>query len=490
MTLKQKTISGLTWSFIDNFYNLGIQFIIGIILARLLSPGEFGLIGMITIFISVSQFLIDGGFSNSLVRKKDCTQNDYSTIFYFNLFASLVLYLLLFFLAKPISDFFNEPKLFNIIRIIGLSLIINGSGIIQRTILVKNIEFKLQTKVSVISSVLSGVICIYMACTGFGVWSLVWKTITASLFSTLLLWMWNHWYPILLFNYNNFKEHFKFGYKLLLTSLINIIYQNIYYIIIGKFFSAADLGYYTKAERFSDLPSSNITGVIQRVSFPVLSQLHDEPQKLKEAYKKLIKSAMFITFVSMVGLAAVAKPLIITLIGVKWSTSILYLQLLCFSAMLYPLHAFNLNILMVRGRTDLSLKLGIINKLLVVPIVLPAMLLGIKAMLIGLIFLSFIAYFINGYYSGKLINYNLKEQIVDILPSFIIAILIGSILFLETYIFKFGLHIVLLIQIFSGGVLIVLISELLKFKPYLEIKEIIISRLKKLNNLINIKIPK
>jgi O-antigen/teichoic acid export membrane protein len=291
--------------------------------------------------------------------------------------------------------------------------------------------------------------------------------------------MWNKWYPLLLFNFNLFKEHFKFGYKLLLTNLISVIYQNVYYLIIGKFFSASDLGYYTKAERFSNLPSSNITGVIQRVSFPVLSQLKDEPKKLKEAYKKLIKSAMFISFISMFCLAAVAKPLIITLIGVKWSTSVLYLQLLCFSAMLYPLQSFNLNILMVKGRTDLAFKLEIINKLVIVPIILVAMSFGIKEMLIGLIFFSFFSYFINGHYTGKLINYNLREQIVDILPSFLIAIAIGSILFLETYLLRFEILIIFIIQIFSGAILLVVISEVLKFKPYLEIKEIIVSKLRK-----------
>lgn len=490
MTLKQKTISGLTWSFIDNFFNLGFQFIIGIILARLLSPAEFGLIGMIVVFISVSQFLIDGGFSNSLVRKNDCTQTDYSTVFYFNLFTSLVLYLILFFLAKPISSFFKEPELFLIIRVIGFSLIIHGLGIIQRTILVKNIEFMLQTKISIISSVLSGILCIYMAYNGFGVWSLVWKTLAASFISTLLIWVWNRWSPVLIFNYRIFKEHFLFGYKLLLTSLINLIYQNIYYVIIGKFFSASELGYYTKAERFSNLPSSNITGVIQRVSFPVLSQMRDEPQKLKENYKMLIKSSMFITFVLMIGLAAIAKPLIVTLIGVKWSTSILYLQLLCFSAMLYPLQAFNLNIMMVMGRTDLSLKLEIINKLLVIPVILATISFGITAMLAGLIVISIVVYLINGYYSGKLIDYSLKEQVLDILPSFSIAIVIGSILFLETFILNFSLQVILLLQIFSGTVILIIISELFIFQPYLEIKGIVISRLIKMNILIRMKIFK
>jgi teichuronic acid exporter len=479
-TLKQKTVSGLTWSFLDNFSNLGIQFIIGIILARLLSPKEFGLIGMITVFISLSQFFIDSGFSNSLIRKKNCTQNDYSTIFYFNLITSIVLYFFLFFLAVPISIFFNEPELTDIIRVIGVCLIVSSFSVIQRTILTKRIDFKLQTRISVISSILSGIISIYMAYFGFGVWSLVWKFISAALFTSVLLWLWNQWYPKMIFNYNSFKEHFKYGYKLLLTNLINVIYENVYYIIIGKYFNAETLGYYTRAQQFSNLPSLNITGVIQRVSFPVLSQLKDDPKKLKHAYKKLIISTMYISFILMLSLAAVSKSLILVLIGVKWNTSILYLQLLCFSAMLYPLHALNLNILNVVGRTDLSLKIEIIKKLLIIPIIIIAISFGVKAMLVSLIFISFAAFFLNGFYSGKLINYNVKEQIIDVLPSLLISLIISFILYIEDFVLKFSPGLVFLVQFLSGVFLLILISELFKLRAYYEIKNIVIDKYNKL----------
>ena len=303
---------------VDNISNLGIQFVVGIILARLLSPVEFGLVGMITVFISISLLFIDSGFSFSLIRKKECTQNDYSTVFYFNLLASLAFYTLLFFLARPISLYFKEPKLTDIIRVVGLGLIIGSISSIQRTILIKKIDFKLQTKISVISSAVSGVVAIYLAFAGFGVWSLVWKTITANLLTTILLWGWTAGIQSCGFDYKAFKEHFRFGYKLLLSNLINTVYQNIYYLLIGKYFSAVQLGYYVKAEEFSNLPSSNITNVIQRVSYPVLSQLQDQPQKLKNGYQKIIKTTMYISFVLMMGLAAAAKPLVITLIGQKW----------------------------------------------------------------------------------------------------------------------------------------------------------------------------
>ena len=484
-SLKQKTISGLTWSFIDNFSNIGIQFIIGIILARILSPKEFGLIGMITVFISISQSFIDSGFSNSLIRKNNCTQKDYSTVFYFNLIIGVVFYTLLFFLAVPISNFFNEPKLIEIIRILGIVLIISSFSIIQRAILTKRVDFKLQTKISIISSIVSGAIAIYMAYSGYGVWSLVWKTIVATLTTSTLLWFWNNWYPQFIFNFKVFGEHFKFGYKLLLSGLINTLYLNVYYLIIGKFFSAVELGYYTRAEQFSNLPSSNITGVINRVSYPVLSQLQDEPLKLKSGYKKLIKTTMFISFVLMIGMAAIAKPLILTLIGVKWASSIIYLQLLCFSAMLYPLHALNLNILNVKGRSDLFLKLEIIKKIVAIPIIFVVIFLGVKAMIFGFIILSFAAYFLNAHWSGKLINYSIKEQILDIIPSFLLSLFMGLIVFSLEYVVPLKPLYLLLLQFSLGAFLTIFFSKLFKLEGYMEIKEIIISKFPSLNKFLH-----
>jgi len=475
-SLKEKTISGFTWSFTDNFANLGIQFIIGIILARLLSPREFGLIGMIAVFIAISQSFIDCGFRDSLIRKKDCTQNDYSTIFYFNLTVSLVFYLLLFFLAKPISSFFNEPRLIDIIRIIGLGLIINSFSIIQDTILVKRIDFKLQTKISIISSILSGIVGVYMAYAGFGVWSLVWRTIAAYFIRTLLLWMWNHWYPAKIFNYNALKEHFKFGYKLLFSGLINTLYINAYYLIIGKFFSAANLGYYTRAENFAKLPSVNITNVVQRVSYPVLSSIQDNSQKLKEGYRKLIKSTMLISFVLMFGLSATAKPLVLTLIGEKWLPAVPYLQLLCFSSVLYPLHSLNLNMLNVHGRSDLFLRLEIIKKILAIPVIFIAIFLGIKAMLIGMIFNSIIAYLLNSYWSGKMVNYPMKEQIMDILPSLFLATFMGIVIAILGYFLNAKPLLILLVQISVGALIIVGIAGFLKLDAYMEIRDILIGK--------------
>ena len=472
MTLKEKTINGLSWSFADNFVNLGIQFIVGIILARLLTPKDYGLIGMITIFIAISQSFIDSGFSQALIRKTNCRDEDYSTVFFFNLGVGILFYWILFFSAGTISDFFNEPKLVLLVKVLGINLIINAFGLIERTILTKRINFKLQTKISIIASVSSGIIGIVLAYLGWGVWSLVAKTLAQNLISSSLLWLWNRWNLKFIFNVQSFKEMFGFGSKLLVSGLIATTYQNIFYLIIGKYFSAVELGYYTKAEHFKNLPSQNLTGIINRVSYPVLSTIQNESEKLKAGYKKLIKNTMYISFILMIGLATIARPLVLVLIGEKWSPSIPYLQLLCFIGMLYPIHALNLNMLNVKGRSDLFLKLTIIKIILAIPNIIVGIIFGIKIMILGMFINSLIAYYLNSYWSGKMVNYPIKEQIRDILPSFLTAIMMGAILFIISVFLPVNNLIMLIAQLIAGMLLTILFSKLMKLKEYEEIKEI------------------
>jgi O-antigen/teichoic acid export membrane protein len=291
-------------------------------------------------------------------------------VFYFNLAVSIFFYFLLFFAAEPISHFYNEPQLKLIVQVTGIGLIINAFGIVQRARLIKRIDFKLQTRITIIASIVSGIIGIIMAFRGYGVWSLVTKSLTGFVLTSFLLWLWNRWKPDFMFSLNSFKEMFSFGYKLLLSGLIDTLYRNIYLLIIGKYFSATELGFYSRADQFNSLPSSNITAIIQRVSYPVLSEIQDDIPKLKAAYQKMIKSTMLITFLLMFGLAAVAKPMIIVLIGGKWLPSVIYLQLLCFVGMFYPLHAINLNMLNVLGRSDLFLKIEMIKKILAIPVII------------------------------------------------------------------------------------------------------------------------
>jgi teichuronic acid exporter len=477
LSLKQKTISGLLWSFIDSFAVQGISFIVGIVLARLLTPHEFGLIGMITIFIAISTSFINSGFGNALIQKKNCTQKDYSTVFYFNLLMGVIFFLILFFSAPAISRFFNEPQLIHLIQVLGIVLIIDALTIIQRTILTKRIDFKLQTKVSIISSIVSGILGLTMALKGFGVWSLVVKQISQQTVNSVLLWTWNRWRPLFVFNVDSFRQLFSFGYKLLISGLIDTFYRNIYYLIIGKYFSAQELGYYTRADQFQSLPSSNVQNIISRVSYPVLSSIQDDIPRLREAYKKLIRSTMLITFILMLGMAAVARPMILSLIGDKWESSIIYLQMLCFVGMFYPLHALNLNMLQVQGRSDLFLRLEIIKKLLAVPIILIGIVWGIKAMIFAMIVNTVIAYYLNSYWSGKLIGYSFTQQIKDIFPSFFLALLVNALIFSLSFLEIKSLLIVLIIQISGGLLLTISICELLKFKDYIYIKNIAFEKL-------------
>ena len=471
--LKQKTISGLLWSFMDSFATQGITFVVGIILARLLGPREFGLIGMITVFIAISSSFINSGFGNALIRKQNCSEKDFSTVFYFNLVMGVLFFWILFFSAPAISRFFNEPQLKHIIQVLGIVLVIDSLTIIQRTILIKRIDYKLQTKISVISSVISGTIGLTMAFNGFGVWSLVAKQICQQAMNSLLLWVWNRWRPLLVFSRKSFQQLFSFGYKLLISGLIDTLYINLYFLIIGKYFSAQELGFYTRADNFKSLPSSNLQGIIGRVSYPVLASMQDDLPRLREAYKKLIRSTMLISFVMMLCMAAVARPMILSLIGEKWEPSIIYLQMLCFVGMFFPLHSLNLNMLQVLGRSDLLLRLEIIKKILAIPVIIVGIMLGIKEMIFGMIILTLIAYYLNSYWSGTFIGYSFLAQVKDIFPSLMLASVVSLIVFAEGLLIPLSPLPLLIILLISGALLIFGICEAIQFKDYLYIKNIV-----------------
>jgi O-antigen/teichoic acid export membrane protein len=478
MSLKQKTVSGLLWSFIDQFANLGITFIAGIILARLLSPREFGLIGMITVFIAVSESFINSGFSSALIRKKDCTDTDFSTVFYFNLVAGILFFFILFFSAPAIAGFFDEPQLEAIVQVLGIILIIDSLTLIQRTILTKRIDFKLQARISVIASLGSGIVAIVMAFNGFGVWSLVVQRLLRQGLNSLFLWLWNRWRPLWVFSKQSFKELFGFGSKLLVSGLIDTLYRNIYYLVIGKYFSAQELGYYTRAEGFKNLPSQNLNSIVRRVTYPVLSSMQDDIPRLRNNYQKLIRSVMFITFILMLGMAAVAEPMIHTLIGAKWEPAIIYLQMLCFVGMMYPLHALNLNMLQVQGRSDLFLKLEVIKKIIAIPTIVIGVFFGIKMMIVGMMVNTLIAYYLNSYWSGVQIGYSFKHQVKDILPSFFLALSMGVLVYLLGELLPFSYPVKLIIQIVFGGLFVLVISEVTKFRDYIFAKELVLEKIR------------
>jgi O-antigen/teichoic acid export membrane protein len=328
-------------------------------------------------------------------------------------------------------------------------------------------------RISFIASLGSGILAVTMAYKGFGVWSLVVLTLSRFGFSSLLLWVWSTWRPIWVFSMTSFRELFSFGSKLLISGLIDTVYRNIYNLIVGKYFSAEELGFYSQADQFQTLPSQNLVGVISKVSYPVLSSIQDNPVQLKSAYQKLIKSTMIITFVLMIGLAAVAKPLIITLIGMKWLPSVIYLQMLCFVGMFYPLHALNLNMLQVQGRSDLFLRLEIIKKLIAIPTIVIGVFFGIKILIVGLMVNTVIAYYLNSYWSGKFIGYSTYQQIKDILPSFCLALFVGFVVFMTGYFLNISYLLKLIVQVLLGMVLTFGISELIHLEDYRYLKDIV-----------------
>ena len=477
-SLKNKTVKGVGWSFIDNLSSSGITFLVGLVLARLLTPSEYGIMAILTIFIAVSNSIVDSGFSNALIRKTDAKQVDYNTVFLFNLLVSGLLYVALFFAAPAISVFFKEPLLVEVMRVIGWVLVINALAIIPRTLFVKEVNFKTQTKVSLIASISSGVVGIGMALAGMGVWSLVGQQLSRQLLNTLFLWIYGKWRPVWEFSVQSFKELFGFGSKLLLSGLLDTVFKEIYSLVIGRCYTSAQLGQYTRANQFNQIFSSNLTTVIQRVSYPVLSSIQDEPERLRDAYRKVIKSTMLISFACMLGLAAVAKPLIILLIGEKWLPAVGFLQIICFSGMLYPLHAINLNILQVKGRSDLFLKLEIVKKIIAVGPLVLGVLFSIEYMLWGSVCTSFIAYFLNSYYSANLIKYPTKEQVKDILPTFLVSFTTAAAMWSLTLL-PLSNWLLLPLQCLLGIILAVFIYERLNLPEYVEVKQLAFSLFRK-----------
>lgn len=480
-SLKDKTVAGLSWSAIDSIANQGITFLVGLVLARLLSPAEYGLIGMITIFISISNTIVDSGFSNAIIRKKDVIDEDYSTTFVFNILLSIIMYGILFLCSPLIADFFHQEQLTLLTRVLGLVIIINSLAIVQRTKLIKNIDFKRQAKISIASSTISGVVGIAFALMGFGVWALVAQQLTRQLINALGLWISAHWAPSIKFSVQSFKYQFNFGWKLLLSQLLSTIWNEASHIIIGRCYSSAALGQFTRAHQFSNILSTNLTGIVQRVSFPVMSTIQDDEQRLKANYKKLIKTTMFLSFLGMLSLAACAKPLIYVLIGEKWALAATYIPILCFNFMLYPVRAINTNMLQVKGRSDKLLVLEIIKKTIAIGPLLLGVFVSINWMLWGNVITGVLGYILNSSFSGKHIKYTTWQQTLDILPSFVFGSLVAGCMYCITFMGRSSI-VTLIIQIVLGIALIFTLGEITKLEPYMELKEIVISTCKKIKN--------
>ncbi|HIR94687.1 MAG TPA: lipopolysaccharide biosynthesis protein [Candidatus Coprenecus stercorigallinarum] len=469
-SLKKKTVRGTFWSAVDSISSQGVTFLVGLVLARLLTPHEYGLIGYIMILVAVFNSIVDSGFSNALIRKKDAGETDYSTAFIFNLAVSLVMVAAMVLVAVPFSRFFKEPQLVPLVRVMSVIVVINALALIQRTRLVKSVDFKTQTKASLISSVSSGAVGLAMAFGGLGVWSLVGQQISRQLINTVCLWILNRWTPTWRFSWSSFRELFGFGWKLLVSGLIDTVWKEIYQLVIGKFYSTSTLGQYTRGKQFSDIFSSNMTSIVQRVSYPVLSSIQDERERMREGYRKIIRTTMLASFVLLFGLSAVAESLLTVLIGPRWLEAAHYLQIICFAASLYPLHAINLNMLQVQGRSDLFLKLEIVKKIIAVGPLLLGIFIGIDWMLWGSLATSIIAYFLNARYSGTLIGYPIRAQIKDILPSFGVAAAMAACIWPLALLDLRPIW-MLLVQLCTGAAVTIGLCEALRLPEYAEIKD-------------------
>lgn len=477
-SLKNKTVKGVGWSAVDSVAQYAVSFVVSIVLARLLTPEDYGLIGILTIFTMISATIINGGFLNALIRKKEPTEDDYCTVFILNLAVSLLLYLVLFLCSPLIAEFFGREELVSLTRVIAIAIISGALALVQRAKLTKRIDFKTQTKITLIASITSGVIGIVMALLGFGVWSLVAQHLSHSILVTLFLWIFNKWMPKLRFSVSSFKELFGYSWKILVSKLLDTVWKELYQVVVGKFYSPAILGQYTRGKQFAHLFSTTLTNVVQRVTFPVMSEIQDNKERLISGYREIIKTTMFITAISMFSLGAVAEPLLYCLIGPKWHTAATYLPFICVSMSLYPLHAINLNMLQVQGRSDIFLILEIIKKTIgLVPLFIGAFV-NIYWMLVTNIITGVIAFFLNTHYTGKSLGYSSWMQLKDVAPSYFIAFTTA----LSVYFIKYlpiSNWIILPLQIIVGITIFLVICKATRIREYKTVKGIVLSMIKR-----------
>lgn len=480
-SLKVKTVKGTIWSTVDAFLGQGVSFLVGIILARLLSPEEYGMIGICLIFNTVLNGIVDSGFSNSLIRKKNVSNDEYNTMFLTNLGISCLLYLLLFVSTPLISDFFNRPVLTSLIRVTGLVLFFNALSLTHSTILTKRIDFKTKTKASVSSAIISGIIGVGMAYSGFGVWALVGQMLSKQLFYTLSLWILIKWWPTLRFSVNAFHYMWGFGWKILLSCFLANIWNQLYQVVVGKFYSPATLGQYTRSKEYANIFSANITIIVQRVSYPVLAGIQDDKERMVAAYRKVIKITMFVTCICMISLGAAAEPLIYCLIGPKWHEAATFLPFICISMSLYPLHAINLNMLQVLNRSDIFLYLEIIKKVIAIVPITIGIYVDIYWMLVTSIIVGIISFFLNSYYTGKSLKYNSWMQLRDIAPDYGVAFVIALFIYFLKYL-PITYWTILPIQVIVGFIVMIIVCERTKLDEYIEIKAMAVAAINKLKN--------
>lgn len=454
-SVRYRAVKGVMWSAIERFSVQGIQFVLTIIIARLVLPSEYGLIAMLGIFLAIAQTFVDSGFSNALIQKKDRTEVDFSTVFYFNILISLIIYGVLFAVSPYIASFYREPALTDVTRWVGLSLILNGLSVVQRAKLTVRVDFRTQAKASLVAVIVSGLIGVLLAYQGYGVWALVFQTLSSSFLNTLLLWTFAKWLPLWCFSWGAFKSLLSFGSKLLLSGLLHTIYINLYSLVIGRRYSAMDVGFYNRSYQLAGFPSINIVGIITRAIYPVQCEMQDDDERLNASFIQYLRMSCYIIFPLMTVLGVLAEPLVRLLLTDKWLPSAELLSILCFAYMWYPVMVINNQILNVKGRSDYFLRAEIIKKVVAIGILCATLPFGVRVLCWGIVLYNFLDMGIIIYYSRKVISTGYMEQIKNIFPLFLLSLGMG----ISTYIVQFMIKNSLL-QLIIGG-LVALFSYLL-----------------------------
>lgn len=429
--LKKKTVKAIFWTFIDRAGSQFIGFVITIFLARLLSPAEFGLVAMASVVVAITRIFIDSGLNDSLIQKKECTQADFSTVFFFNMVMSALLFIIIFFLAPLIASFFGYVELVPVIRLIGLKPVFASFAFVQSTILQRDLKFQVLAKLRLPAFLISGAIGITLAFYGFGVWALVWQSILETLIFVIFLWVAARWRPVFIFDKDVFNFHWKHGSRLLMVNALGAVYRNAFTLIIGKFFSAAQLGFFSRAESFRTITLNNTVGIVQAVSYPVLSKFQDDDKALKSNYRKILQMTVFGLLPVVAIFIVAAKPIIIFLLTDKWTAVAPILVVLMLSVIFTPFNSINLNILKIKRRTDLLLRTDVVNKILLVIILLITLNLGFDYLVMSNLLVGVLALGINNFYANKLISYSIREQLSDLwspLLAFVVTVLGASFL--------------------------------------------------------------
>lgn len=468
-TIKQKTISGLFWRYAERCGAQGIQFVVSIVLARLLSPGDYGIIGLITVFISLANVFISCGFGQALVQKKDADDIDYSSVFYFNIAAAIVLYFVMFFCAPPIAQFYDNMLLVPVIRVLSVTLIIGGINGVQQAYVQKTMQFKRFFWATLGGTIVSAFVGIAFAYSGFGVWALVAQQLTNQVIDTIILWITVRWRPILRFSVNRMKRLFSYGWKLLTSNLLSTAYTNLHSFVIGKIYDASQLGYYSRGWQFPSFITTNINSSINSVILPVLVQKQNDKLQLKSVMRRAISTSALIMFPAMAGLAAIATPLVKLLLTDRWLPCVPVLMMGCFVYAFMPIHTSNLQAINAMGRSDIFLKLEITKKMVGLIVLLITATKGIYAIAFGGVINSVLSCFINAYPNKKLVDYGYFEQICDILPSIVSSIAVFFAVFFIGFINIPQLPL-LIIQVLVGTIFYLVLMEIFKFEAYVYVK--------------------